>query len=280
MIRTLVATVAFAGLAGCGTTASAPVQGNASAPLADSGFSGRAAGAHLTGEQATAFGKQIERELASKGARLAIVFRTGRPRDELPDGIAYTHGAFWVYVPITLDDGRQINGYAVYNLYHGDGKTLAKDKSYLHQDFPVDFVAATAVDDVAVIIPSPEMQRRVVEIMGGPTYEALHVEDYSLVSNPLDPKYQNCNEFMLDVLASAAWETTEMAQIKANLRQHYKPTKVKTSLIERTLGPIADSRLKTDDQRGGIVTATYESMSAFMTEKKLLTESYVLQRAP
>ena len=67
----------------------------------------------------------------------------GERASELPDGISYTHGAFWNFVPITLDDGRAIQGYAVYNLYHGDGKTLAKDKSYLHQDFPLDFVAAT-----------------------------------------------------------------------------------------------------------------------------------------
>lgn len=284
MIRHLVIAATAAMLAAaCATGGNSGTgrQANESAPVAnDSGFSGAGAvGAHLTAEQAAAFSKQIERDLASKGARIAIVFRTGRPRDELPDGISYTHGAFWVYVPITLIDGRQIGGYAVYNLYHGDGKTLAKDKSFLHQDFPVDFVASTAVDDVAVIIPSPEMQRRVQAIMESDAYEKLHVVDYSLVSNPLDPKYQNCNEFMLDVLASAAWETTDMAQIKTNLRRHYRPTVVKTSLVERLLGPMADSRLKTDDQKGPIVTATWESMSAFMKTNGLLAESYVLQRA-
>jgi hypothetical protein len=280
MIRKLLLAAAALALASCASGADSGTQGDSRNPLTDSGFSARGAGAHLTGEQAAAFAKQVERDIASKGARVAIVFRTGRPRDDLPDGISYTHGAFWVYVPITLDDGRTINGYAVYNLYHGDGKTLDKDKSYLHQDFPVDFVAATAVDDVAVIIPSPEMQRRILDIMGGPTYTALHRVDYSLVSNPHDIKYQNCNEFMLDVIGAAAWETTDPVQIKANLKQHYKPTPVGTSLVERLLGPIADSRLKTDDQRGGIVTATYESMSKFMADNKLLTESYVIERKP
>jgi hypothetical protein len=272
-MRTITAAFAVALLGACATT-----QGNASNPVADSGFSAQAAAAHLTGEEAATFSKQVERDLAAKGARMAIVFRTGRPRSELPEGISYTHGAIWTFVPITLEDGRTINGYAVYNLYHGDGKTLAKDKSYLHQDFPVDFVAATAVDDVAVIIPSPEMQRRVIEIMGSPTYEKLHIEPYSLVSNPLDIKYQNCNEFMLDVLAAAAWGSTDMVQIKANLKKHFKPTVVKTNLVERLLGPIADSRLKTDDQSGPIVTATYESMSAFMKDNGLLQETYIVNR--
>ncbi len=271
MIRHLLAGLALAAFAANPPTAHAQ-----SAP-GDS-YSNAGAGSHLTAEEAALFSKQVERDLAAKGARLAIVFRTGRPRSELPDGISYTHGAFWVYSPLALEDGRTINGYAVYNLYHGDGKKLAQDKSYLHQDFPIDFVASTAVDDVAVIIPSPEMQRRVLAIMDSDDYRKLHVPSYSLVSNPLDPKHQNCNEFMLDVLAAAAWETTDMQQIKANLKAHYRPTKVKTGLLARIFGPMTDVRLKTDDQSGSIVTATYETMAAFMKDNGLLQETYILTR--
>lgn len=48
-------------------------------------------------EDSADFAKQIERELAGQGARIALVFRTGRAREDLPDGIRYTHGAFWIY---------------------------------------------------------------------------------------------------------------------------------------------------------------------------------------
>jgi hypothetical protein len=213
-MRSLIAAVAALSLAACASA------GGGSTTAGGGGFSARGAPAnHLTAEQAAAFSKQVERDLADKGARLAIVFRTGETRDMLPDGISYTHGAFWTFVPISLDDGRVINGYAVYNLYHGDGKTLAMDRSYLHQDFPIDFVAPSAVDDVAVIVPTAEMQRRIRSIMDSPTYRALHIEPYSLVSNPHDIRYQNCTEFMLDIIAAAAWETADMAQIKANLKQ-------------------------------------------------------------
>lgn len=274
-MRSLIAAVAALSLAACASA------GGGSTTAGGGGFSARGAPAsHLTAEQAAAFSKQVERDLADKGARLAIVFRTGETRDMLPDGISYTHGAFWTFVPISLDDGRVINGYAVYNLYHGDGKTLAMDKSYLHQDFPIDFVAPSAVDDVAVIVPTAEMQRRILSIMDSPTYRALHIEPYSLVSNPHDIRYQNCTEFMLDIIAAAAWETADMAQIKANLKQHFRPTKVKTSLIERFLAPLAEDRIKTDDQGGTIITATYESMAAFMRDNGLLKEAYILRRTP
>lgn len=252
-------------------------QGDASSPT-DSGFSARGSVAHLSDEAAVAFAKQIEDDLAARQARLAIVFRTGRPRSALPDGISYTHGAFWAYVPLTLADGTQTHGYAVYNLYHGDGTTLARDRSYLHQDFPIDFVRGTAVDDVGVIVPSPEMQRRIMHVMASPAYEQMHVESYSLIANPLDARHQNCNEFMLDVIACAAWETTDYNQIKANLREHFRPTRVRVNLFERAIGPMTDVRVKTDDHRGRIATATYESMAEFMQRMQLLQTNYVLQR--
>lgn len=270
--RALLAAIAVLALAGCAST------GGGSVPLP--GSAQQAGVPHLNAEQAAAFSKQIEHDLAAKGARLAIVFRTGEPRETLPEGITYTHGGFWAYVPIATEDSRVLHGYAIYNLYHGDGKTLAVDKSYLHQDFPFDFASASGVDDVGIIIPTPEMQRRILAIMDSPDYRKLHIEAYSLVSNPLDIKYQNCNEFMLDIIASAAWQTTDMAQIKANLKKHFKPTVVKTSALERMFAPMMHKEIKTDDQGKHIVTATYDSMAAFMKDNGLLQTAYVLKRAP
>jgi hypothetical protein len=270
-MRSILAAVAALTLAACST-------GGGSNPVTALGLSARSSAEVLPIEQAAAFAKQIERDLGAKGARLAIVFRAGESRDDLREGIAYSHGAFWVYSPITLDDGRKANGYAVYNLYRGDGKTLPTDKSYLHQDFPLDFIAPTGVGDVGIIIPSPEMQRRILEIMDSPTYRALHVEPYSVVSNPHNAKYQNCTEFMLDVLAAAVWETTDMAQIKANLAAHFKPTVVKTSVFERMFAPMADASIKTDDQKGEIVTTTYESLADFIKANGLSKDVYILHR--
>lgn len=268
----LLAAIAALALAGCATPrGSAPLPGMSAETTASP---------HLNAEQAALFSKQIERDLAARGARLAIVFRTGEPRDTLPEGISYTHGGFWAHVPISLDDGRVVKGYAIYNLYRGDGKSLPTDQSYLHQDYPIDFAAATGMDDVGVIIPTPEMQRRILAIMDSPDYRKLHITRYSLVSNPLDIKYQNCTEFMLDIIAAAVWETTDMAQIKINLKAHFKPTEVKTSAFERFFAPIAHKEIKTDDQGNRIHTATYESLAAFMKENGLLQEAYVLHRAP
>ena len=236
----------------------------------------RAISQHLSAEQAAAFSKQVERDLAAKGARVAMVFRAGRMRDQLPEGIAYTHGAFWVYRDIKTADGGTIKGYAVYNLYAGNGTDWSKIESRLVQDYPLDFTRGSTVDDMAVIIPSPEMQRRILAVIDSPTYQAVHNPAYSLVANPWSRKYQNCNNFMLNVIGAAIWQTDDPLQITANLKAHYEPTVVKTNAVMRLFGPIADQRLRTDDQDGTVRTATYESMAEFMRENKLLQEAYVL----
>lgn len=249
-------------------------------PAAAQDSSARAIAPHFTPEQAAAFSKQVERDLAAKGARVAMVFRAGRMRDQLPEGIAYTHGAFWVYRDIETADGGTMKGYAVYNLYAGDGKAWSKIESRLVQDFPLDFTRGSTVNDMAVIVPSPEMQRRILAVIDSPTYAKVHNPEYSLVANPWARKYQNCNNFMLNVVGAAIWETDNPQQITANLKAHYKPTVVKANGLMRFFGPIADQRLRTDDQDATIRTATYESMAVFMRENKLLQEAYIFNYQP
>jgi hypothetical protein len=238
-----------------------------------------AASRHFTPEEVARFSKQIENDLAGRGARVAMVFRAGRARERLPKGIAYTHGAFWVYRDVKTAEGTVEPGYAVYNLYGGDGKAWPTTTSRLVQDFPYDFTSGSSVDDVAVIIPSPEMQRRLLGVIDSPTYAALHNPSYTLVANPLSPKHQNCNGFMLDVIASAVWQTADREQIRADLKAHYTPTTVQAGGAMRLLAPLADARLKTDDQSGPLRTATYESLAAFMRDNGLLQDAYSINFA-
>ncbi len=245
----------------------------------DSGSSATTA-AQFTPEEAASYSKQIERSLADQSARVAIVFRAGRARDKLPDGIAYTHGSFWVYQAMQLGDGSQMQGYVSHNLYHGDGETLPRSQSHLVTDFPYEFISAAVEEDVAIIIPTPEMQRRIMTMMSNGSYEAMHDPDYSLIASPYNDLYQNCTEFMLDVVASAAWETTDYAQIKANLSAHFSASRVKTGLLARMFGPATDERLKTRDHRGKpIRTATYASLAKFMLDNGLATQTYTLTPA-
>ena len=245
----------------------------------DSAQSSPGSAEYLSVEEAAVFSKDIEKTLASKGARVALVFRSGRSRDRLPDNVNYTHGAFWVYQDIQREDGTIMKGYAVYNLYHGDGKSMPKTKSYLHQDFPIDFTIASVVDDVAVIIPEPELQRCILNIMAMDTYNELHVPDYSLISNVGDKRYQNCNEFIIDVMAAGIWQTDDYDQLKANLGAYFEPTAIESDPLQRFFAPMAGERLIMADHRGEIETVTYESMARFLETYGYLQESFILTRS-
>jgi len=91
----------------------------ATAPLSYAGdASSRSDGTSvLPAEQIAAFSKDVERTLAQHGARVAILGRTGRSIEDLPDGVRYTHVAFAVYSMIQLEGGSQQPGYTIYNLY-------------------------------------------------------------------------------------------------------------------------------------------------------------------
>src|SRR5689334_11914715 len=71
--------------------------------------------ARFTPEQIIKFSKRVEKVLAAKGARVAIVSRMGRPLADLPEGMHFTHAGFAVYSEITTSDGRKLPGYAMFN---------------------------------------------------------------------------------------------------------------------------------------------------------------------
>lgn len=249
--------------------------GFATAPVAEAG-SGALPISPFAIEDSADFSKQIERELAARGARVALVFRSGRYREDLPEGVRYTHGAFWVWSEIELEDGSRTHGYAVHNLYHYAEDTRT---SYLAQDWPLNFTRGDVIGEVGVILPSPEMQRRLWMMLATDADDALHQPDYSLISNPHDARYQNCNEYLLDVIAAATWETTDRDQIKANLEAWFEPAPIRAGLFERLFGPSVDERIRMEDHRGAIRTTTFQSLANFMTQHHLSADTYEIRAA-
>ena len=224
--------------------------------------------------RAAAFSKQIEMALAERGARVAIVYRVGRDRDDLPEGIRYTHGGFFVYQPLqTMDGSETFDGYAVYHLYAGDPSGDGDPRSsFLAQDFPIDFTLPMHEMEAGIIIPTPALQRRILGVMASDDYAALHHENYSLLSNPHDAEFQNSNEFMLDVIAAALWETTDREQLKVNLAAHFEPARVQLNMFERVFGPLVDRRVEFGDHEGRVHTTTFGSMAQFLE-----TNAYTLE---
>jgi len=209
------------------------------------------------------YGTQLVDELLTKDVEFAIVSRSGQPREKLPEGVMFTHSAFF----LRNDTG----SYDVYNLYHNEDNRLI---SRLETDRPADFLRLLREPDSGIIIPTPQAQSSLAAYIQSSIYGAVHNPAYSLISNPYDPRFQNCNEFYLDTLAAWAWDTTDATQIKEGLAKTGGAVELKTSPIRRYIGPIVDERLLMDDHDGAILTATNRTLAGFLQSVGALNESY------
>ncbi len=211
------------------------------------------------------YGQQILNELAAKDVRLAIVSRAGQTRDKLPDGVMFTHSAFF---------RRSANGgYDVYNLYHGEENRL---RSTLVTDTPADFLRLLQERDAGILIPDEATQDLLFNFLESPQYGEVHQADYSLISNPLDLRWQNCNELMLYTIAAAIWDTTDRTLLRDTLAVTILPTELKVSPIRRHFGPMIDERLILDDHGDTVLTTTFGTLTQLLQATERLNESYVL----
>ena len=216
---------------------------------------------HFPPERIIKFAKKVEKAMAAKGARVAILARMGRPPSQLPDGMHFTHVAFAVYSEITTRDGRKVPGYAIHNLYQEDSHP---DISDLVLDFPVDFFSGVAVLEAGVLIPSPEVQRRLLSVIGTRTYDSLHDPHYSVIANPYTLGRQNCTEFVLDVVNAAIYQTDDIRKIKSAEKQYFTAQKVNISPLKLLFGSMFSSEVSLSDQQGETVTATFESIAHYL----------------
>lgn len=216
-------------------------------------------------ERIVGFAKRVERELASCGARVAILARMGRPLEEIPAGMRFTHVAFAVYSQIRTADGRIVPGYAIHNLYQMDG---APDRSQLVLDFPVDLFAGVAKLEAGVLIPSPELQARLLQVIGSPVYAALHEPAYSVIASPFALGRQNCTEFVLDVVNAAIYGQSDPAYLKEVSTRYFTAQPVDVNPFKLLLGSMFSREVSTADQTGPppAVTATFERIADYLQQ--------------
>jgi len=224
-------------------------------------------------EEIVSFAKKVEKTVAAKGARVFILSRVGRPANELPEGIHYTHTAIGVYSMIKTADGRQVPGYAIYNLYQREKQP---DVSDLVVDYPIDFFAGVFELKAGVVIPTPELQQRLLQVIASNTYKDLHNPKYSVIANPYNSKFQNCTEHTLDVINAAIYQTGDVNKIKANTNAYFDAQRVHVSPFKLLAGSIFMPDVKTSDQKNGIRTSTYTTIAKYLDKYDLVQEQMLI----
>lgn len=236
--------------------------------------SSQATGAiHFKPEEIVGFAKEVEKTLAEKGARVAIVARVGRARNKLPEGVNYTHVGIAVYSQISRADGKKVPGYIMYNLYQ---RAEEPNLSDLIKDFPADFFAGVEVLEAGVIIPTPKLQRRLLEVLVSPTYGELHNPNYSVIANPFTLELQNCTEHTLDVITAAIYQTSDLNVIKANEKAYFDPQRVNISPIKLMIGSWLVKDVATSDHPDSPVTSTFTTIGQFLSKYNAASELLTL----
>ena len=233
----------------------------AAAPGFSSASSGGGETTNFKAEEIITFAKKVERTLASKGAHVAILARMGRPLSDMPRGMRFTHVAFVVYSQIQTADGRTLPGYAIHNLYQYDDKP---NTSRLVIDYPVDFFSGVAQMEAGILIPSAELQQRLIKVIASPAYAAVHEPRYSVIANPYNEGRQNCTEFILDVINSAIYQTSNVKQLKQVAQKFFVAQPVEVNPFKLLLGSVFSAEVATSDHPSKPVTATFERISDYL----------------
>ena len=216
----------------------------------------------------------VEKYAAKQGARAFIIARVGQPKSKLPKGIDFTHTAIAVYSDITLADGQKAKGYAIHNLYQDADNG---GKSALVTDYPVDFFWGAHELKAGIIIPTPELQAKIIDVIATGKNKRVHNPKYSLIANPFNNKYQNCTEHTLNVINSAIYQTTDMKQLKANAKAYFQPQRVKVSGFKLALGGLFADGITTKDHKGKVKTASFGSIGRYLTEYKLASPAHIFK---
>jgi hypothetical protein len=220
-------------------------------------------------EEIAGLTKKVEKTMANKGVHVFIIGLSGRPVEDLPNGVKYTHVAFGVYSKVKTADGRTIPGYAYYNLYQTQENGA---ESILVTDYTIDFLANIYESKVGIIIPTPELQKRLLRFVGTPAYYALHNPKYSVMSNPYDATYQNCTEYVLDVINASIYKTTDTDTLKLTANEHFVAQDIHISPFKVLLGSMFVSGISKTDHDGQIRTATFTTIAHYLDSFNLAQE--------
>jgi hypothetical protein len=201
---------------------------------------------------------QAYQALDTSGARLALIGRVGS--DLSKHKLRYSHmGMAWRDHP----KGR----WTVVHMLNqcGTASSALYDEG-LGNFFNDDPFAYEAI----VAIPGEENQERVIKALGTALPASLYQPQYNMVSYPWATKYQNSNQWLLEVLA-AAWAPPgtvfNRQQAQAWLKQSgYQPTLLRLGPLERLGGRMFRANIAFDDHPNElrfsdqIYTVTVESI--------------------
>ncbi|MBL8383249.1 MAG: DUF2145 domain-containing protein [Burkholderiales bacterium] len=200
--------------------------------------------------------------LAAADAEVALVARVGR--DLSRHGLRYSHLGF------AWRDHPRGAWFVVHELNACGAAT-----SDLHDEGLGNFFLDDLFDHEALLLlPPPATQARLSALLAAGPALALHGRHYNLVAHPFSTRYQNSNQWVLEMLAAALAPDGAVASRAAAQRwlreAGYRPTTIRLGTLERLGARIARANIAFDDHppehrfAGRIDTVSVESVADFL----------------
>jgi len=156
--------------------------------------------------------------LETSGASVALIARAGQDLSK--------YGQHYSHLGIVLRD-HQAGRWTVVHELNACG-TAASD--LYNEGIGNFFLTDLYRYESQLVVPGPALQARLVQVMAGRVPRRLHEPRYSMLSYVYSTRYQNSNQWVLEVLASAGaapGQVETRAEAQAWLRaRHYDPATV------------------------------------------------------
>jgi hypothetical protein len=221
-------------------------------------------------QQAVWAGAALVERLEAADAEVALVARVGT--DQSKRGIRYTHaGLSWRDHPA----GRW---HFVHELNHCGAGT-----SELFDDGPVNFFLEQPFSyDAWVVVPTAALQRSIVALLREGVDRKLHEPSYNAIAHPFRTRFQNSNQWLLELIALALEPEVPRTRSDAHRvlqRRGFEPARVKLGFFERVGTHNMDNVSLADHDRselreGGYLYVSVDSLGAFLEQQGAVQEAF------
>ncbi|MES2148574.1 MAG: DUF2145 domain-containing protein [Pseudomonadota bacterium] len=211
--------------------------------------------------------------LDESGAQLALIARVGQDLSRY--GLRYSHMA---YVWRDHPKGRWM-------VVHELNQCGSAQSALFDQGLGNFFLDDMFAYETRILIPGPESQARIAQMLSSSTAQRLHAARYNMLAYPFATTYQNSNGWLLETYAASVsdMQIAGRDQAQAWLKlAGYRPITVNIPAFTRLGARMFRANIAFDDQpferrmEGLIDTVTVDSVMRFVRERDPASREMVL----
>ena len=204
-------------------------------------------------------------QLDASGAEVALIARAGQNLSQY--GVRYSHFGFvWRDHP----EGQ-------WRVTHELNQCGTASSDIFDEGLGNFFLDDLWKMEAVILIPNASMQQRLAKLFDARGHLALHEAHYNMVAYPFSTKYQNSNQWALEVIAAVeardvVVSSREQAQQWLKLAG-YQPTELKLGALTRLGARVTKANVAFDDHPGElrwsdrIRTVTVDSVFGFIANR-------------